>query len=352
MIGTGWWATSYHLPALSEHPRAELVGVVDVDSRKAETAARRFGAAHAFTDHRELLDLGVDAVVIATPHHTHFALARDALVAGADVLVEKPMVVSAADGRELVRLAGQHGRRLHVGYPTPYTAHAQALRSLVAEDALGEIQTATGLFATNVLSLYRGAVNGTMAVSDDTLWPTGTDTYSEPEFGGGQLLTQGTHCASLLLFVSGLVPETVVCRLERFDTRVDVWGSLLFTTESGAVATVATTGAVGSHHQRVEEYRFFGSAGHALLDTAAGTLRVVRYDGDSVVDYPPLEREEIYPARAPATRLVDALLGEAPVLVGGELGSLTAELLDAARASDRSGDPVAVRGDTSPVAES
>ncbi len=335
VIGTGWWATSYHLPTLAAHPHAELVGVADIDPRKAEEAARVHGIPHSFDDHRSLLELGLDGVVVATSHDTHYTLARDALEAGADVLVEKPMTIEPEDARELVRLARRLQRRLHVGYPFPYTRHARALHGLVEEGALGELLTASCVFATSVLPLYRGVIDESMHVSAETLWPTGASTYSDPEAGGGQLLTQVTHCASLLLHLTGWQPRTTFARTSTYDTRVDVWDGIVFKTDTGAVGTITSTGTVALHDFRVEQYRLFGSEGQAVLDTAAGTLRVDLYDGETL-EPSPLEPDEIYPAQAPATRLVDAFVGGAPVLVPGELGLLTVELLAAARASSDS----------------
>jgi predicted dehydrogenase len=344
VVGTGWWATSYHLPTLAEHPHAEIVGVADLDQHKAEAAAERYGVRHWFGDHRALLDLGLDGVVVATPHTTHFSLTRDALAAGADVLVEKPMVIEADEARELVRVARRLGRRLHVGYPFPYTRHAQALRSLVEDGALGHLLTSTGLFATSVLPLYRGVIDQPMHVSEGTLWPTGENTYSDPDLGGGQLLTQVTHCASLLLYLTGWRPRTVFAQASSFDTRVDVWNGIVFNTEAGAVATIASTGTVALHERRVEQYRLFGSEGQAVLDTAAGTLRVDLNDGETI-EPPPLGPDEIYPAQAPARRLVDAIVDDEPVIVPGELGLLTVELLAAARSSSRSDQPVTLELD-------
>ncbi len=307
LIGAGWWATSFHLPALARHPHAELVAIADVDAQRAETAARRAGGAASFTDHRALLELGVDGVVIATPHDT--------------------------------RLARDRGRRLHVGYPFPYTRHSQALRQLVQDGDLGEVLTATSLFATALLPLYQGVIGTRMDVNENTLWPTGRNTYSDPRHGGGQLLTQVTHCASLLLYLSGHRPRTVFAQSGMYGTRVDVWNGIVFKTDTGAVTSIASTGTVGQQEHRVEEYRLFGSAGHALLDTRAGTLRVEFNDGRTL-EPPPLDADEIYPAHAPAERLVDALVAGKPVLVPGELGLLTVELLAAAEASSRTDRPV------------
>ncbi len=345
VIGAGWWATSYHLPALVGHPHAEVVAIADLDGRKATEAARRSGVPAAFTDHRQLLALSLDGVVVATPHDTHYALARDALEAGVDVLVEKPMVIEPEHGRELVRLAHEQGRRLHVGYPFLYTRHAQLLGELAGEGRLGALLTATGLFASAVLPLYRGNVPATMDVSEGTLWPTESETYSNPARGGGQLLTQVTHCASLLLFLSGLRPQSVFCHSHVFDTPVDVWDGIVFKSSGGAVGTITSTGTVIDHERRVEEYRLFGSAGQALLDTRAGTLRVDLYDEQRTLEPAPLEPHEIYPAHAPATRLVDAIVSDAPVVASGELGLLTVELLAAARASSLAGAPISLELD-------
>jgi predicted dehydrogenase len=345
VIGAGWWSTSHHLPALARHPRADVVAVVDTDARKAEEAARRNGVPSAFTDHRAAFELDVDGVVVATPHDTHFALAHDALEAGADVLVEKPMVIEPEHGRELVRLAHERSRRLHVGYPFPYTRHAQLLRELVGEGRLGTMLTASGVFATSVLPLYRGAVDAPMHVSDGTLWPTGRETYSSPSRGGGQLLTQVTHCASLLLLLSGLRPLSVFCHSDHYDTSVDVWDGIVFKAAGGAVGTITSTGTVAHHEQRVEEYRLFGSEGQAMLDTHAGTLRIDLYDERRTIEPPPLEAHEVYPADAPATRLVDAIVDDAPVIATGELGLLTVELLAAAAASSHTSAPVTLELD-------
>ena len=85
------------------------------DSHAASTAAALAlfdGAApQVFGDHRELLASGLcDAVVIATPNHTHIEVMRDALATSLHILVEKPLVTRMDDGVEMLRLArGRHG---------------------------------------------------------------------------------------------------------------------------------------------------------------------------------------------------------------------------------------------------
>jgi predicted dehydrogenase len=337
VIGTGWWSTFAHLPSLSTYPDADVVGVADLDQSKAQQAADRFGVPNAFGDHRALLDVKPDGVVIATPHHTHYQLVKDALEAGCDVMVEKPMVIDPAHGRGLVALAKERGRNLHVGYPYPYTRHNRLLRETIVAGVLGDILFATSLFATSVLDFYRG--NTEMTGNRETMWGPGRDTYSDPARGGGQMLTQVTHSASLLFHLTGLRPSAVHAFTDTYDVNVDVWDAVAFRTSGGSAGTVASTGTVPFTQKTIEEIRIFGSGGHAQVDTTRGTLTVHRNDG-SIHEEPPLTDEERYPMYQTSRQLVDTILGRSPVLVSGELGLLTVEFLAAALESAKTGQSV------------
>jgi predicted dehydrogenase len=336
VIGTGWWTTFAHLPSLSTYPDAEVIGVADVDGAKAEQAAARFGVARAFDDHRTLLDLKPDGVVIATPHHTHYEIARDALSAGCDVMVEKPMVVAPAHGRELVELARARGRNLHVGYPYPYTRHNRLLRGLVRAGEFGDILFMTSLFATSVHEFYKGNTAFAGEPGAGAMWGPGTDTYSDPAHGGGQMLTQVTHSSSLLFYLTGLRPAEVHAFTDTYDTAVDVWDAVSFRTQEGACGSVASTGTVPLTQRVIEEHRIFGSEGHALVDTAKGTLSIHFRDGTSREEAP-LTDEERYPLFQTSRQLVDTILGRSPAIVPGELGLLTVEFLAAALEASRTG---------------
>ena len=86
-----------------------------------------------------LADSAVHAVVIATPTATHFELARTALLAGKDVLVEKPMAARGAEAEELARLARARERVLLVGHLLLFHPAVAHLEGLVREGALGDI---------------------------------------------------------------------------------------------------------------------------------------------------------------------------------------------------------------------
>ena len=82
VIGTGWWATYAHLPALLSNPRAEVAAIADSSPQRLAQAAEHFGIRRSFGDYRTMLDAGdLDGVIVATPHSTHFSIARGARAA-------------------------------------------------------------------------------------------------------------------------------------------------------------------------------------------------------------------------------------------------------------------------------
>jgi len=90
-------------------------------------------------DYRDLLNGALDAVVIATPVSTHYRLAKEALLAGKHVLVEKPMAGNAIQGEELVAIAKKNNLRLMVGHTFLYNPAVETVRRVILAGELGEI---------------------------------------------------------------------------------------------------------------------------------------------------------------------------------------------------------------------
>jgi UDP-N-acetylglucosamine 3-dehydrogenase len=103
----------------------ELVGVADIDERRALEVGREFGV-YASTDYRSLLGR-VDAVSIATPTETHGRIVLDFLEAGVHVLVEKPIASSVREGLEVVKKARERGVVLMVGHIERFNPAVAAL---------------------------------------------------------------------------------------------------------------------------------------------------------------------------------------------------------------------------------
>jgi predicted dehydrogenase len=137
---------SNHARVLAELPGAELVAVADPDQAQAERVASFLGC-NAVGDHRALLDLGLDAVVVAAPTHLHHKIALDVISAGCSVLVEKPIASTAEEGREIVEAARQKGVTLMIGHVERFNPAVRAVKEAIrGEHILSVAFTRVGPF--------------------------------------------------------------------------------------------------------------------------------------------------------------------------------------------------------------
>jgi predicted dehydrogenase len=148
---------------------AELAWLCDLDDAHLQPLAARFPHARATNDFAEMLaDETLDAVVIATPVPTHYALAKQALEAGKHVFVEKPPAMRAVEMDELVQLADDGNRVLMPGHLLLYHPAVLKLKELVASGELGD-----------VLCVYGNRVNlGIVRSNENALWSLGVHDLS------------------------------------------------------------------------------------------------------------------------------------------------------------------------------
>src|SRR3954453_4128254 len=112
VIGCGYWGPNL-LRNFVENESAGLTWMCDLDAQRLGYMSRRYPAAMATTDYRQLLaDSELDAVVVATPVATHYEFARAALEAGKHVLIEKPFASSVREAESLIEIAERNGLRL------------------------------------------------------------------------------------------------------------------------------------------------------------------------------------------------------------------------------------------------
>jgi predicted dehydrogenase len=130
VVGVGYLGR-FHAEKYAAHPGATLVGVADVDGDRARAVARELGVP-AVTDHRVLLGQ-IDCASVAVPTQHHYAVARDLLEAGVDVLVEKPLTPSVEEGKALVELAARGARVLQVGHLERFNPAVLALEGVITQ---------------------------------------------------------------------------------------------------------------------------------------------------------------------------------------------------------------------------
>lgn len=128
VIGVGYLG-QHHARILSQFEDIELFGVVDSDITRAKEVATLYKT-RPFRDYRDVLG-EVDAVSIVTPTVTHFELCKEAILAGKDVFVEKPITNSLDEAEELVRLSKQRNRILQVGHLERYNPAYQKAKEFI-----------------------------------------------------------------------------------------------------------------------------------------------------------------------------------------------------------------------------
>ena len=139
LIGCGYWGPNL-ARNLHQIPEAELVACCDQDPQALSRMRMLYPQVITTTDQGALLgDPGIEAVVIATPARTHYALARAALEAGKHVLVEKPLAMSSQEAQALIALAEERQRVLMVGHIFEYHPAVRKIKSLIDAGELGQI---------------------------------------------------------------------------------------------------------------------------------------------------------------------------------------------------------------------
>ena len=139
VVGVGYWGP--HLVRnLHESGAGEAVVVCDLRPEALEGIARRYPGIRRTTSFEDVLgDPRVEAVLLATPIGTHYALGRRALEAGRHVFVEKPLAASVAEAGELIALASERDLVLMPGHTFLYSPPVGMIRELIAAGELGDV---------------------------------------------------------------------------------------------------------------------------------------------------------------------------------------------------------------------
>ena len=137
VVGVGYLGR-FHALKYAAHPDVDLVAVADVDGARCRAVATEVGA-EAIDDPRALLGR-VDCVSVAVNTQYHYAVARELLDAGIDVLVEKPLTTTVEDGKDLLERAVRGQRVLQVGHLERFNPAIRAIEGMVTQPRFIECQ--------------------------------------------------------------------------------------------------------------------------------------------------------------------------------------------------------------------
>ncbi len=144
IIGCGWIADA-HIASFRKQPDVEIVAGCDLIPGKAAAFFEKHGMEGIKTDYKDHADmladksLNLDVVTICTYNRQHAVPAMDAMKAGLDVLLEKPMCVTLEEAVELMRVEKETGRVLSIGFQPRMDANMKKIKEIVESGALGKI---------------------------------------------------------------------------------------------------------------------------------------------------------------------------------------------------------------------
>ncbi|MDQ0848489.1 putative dehydrogenase [Arthrobacter sp. B3I9] len=193
IAGFGLSGSVFHAPLIAANP-AFFVDVISTsDAGRKAAASATYPGARIVDSPSDIIDLAgeLDLLVLGTPPATHYPLAKAALEAGLDVVVDKPFTVRSAEGEELIALAARLGRVLTVFQNRRWDGDFLTVHSLVGGGSLGSVSRFESRFerwSPAVTKAWKAS-----ATADD---------------GGGVLFDLGTHLLDQALELFG--PATVV----------------------------------------------------------------------------------------------------------------------------------------------
>lgn len=138
VVGTGYWGKNL---VRNFHALDALHTICDVNPETVQSFCTQYPGVNGAISFAEVLSMPeIQGVAISTPAPSHAILIREALLAGKDVYVEKPLCLSEEEGKELVDLAEKHKRILMVGHLLWYHPVILKLKELIDQGQLGRIR--------------------------------------------------------------------------------------------------------------------------------------------------------------------------------------------------------------------
>jgi UDP-2-acetamido-3-amino-2,3-dideoxy-glucuronate N-acetyltransferase len=179
VIGSGYWGKNL---VRNFNNLGSLHAICDTNPDTLNNFAKQYPAVKGFLDYDQVLsNPEISGVALATPAPTHASMARQAMLAGKDVYVEKPLCLSDKEGRELNALAREHKRILMVGHLLWYHPVVLKLKELLDQGELGRIQY-----------IYSNRLNlGKLRREENVLW------------------SFAPHDISVILGLTGEMPESI-----------------------------------------------------------------------------------------------------------------------------------------------
>ena len=297
VIGVGAMGAN-HARVLEEMPEVELAGVADHNKEVANSVASQYGVP-AYGQPEELLESGLDAVVIPVPTALHGKVARSALQRNIGVLLEKPIAASVKDGEMIVRMVQESGAPFMVGHIERFNPVVNAVKA--ALDADREIVSITitrvGPFPPRIKDL-------------------------------GVVTDLGVHDIDLIAYFTGSEFDRVECCHAASVGKHEDTAAMVFTMANGCVAQITTNWVTPFKIRKVQI-----ATETDFIEADLLTFRALRYESElrdgrsySVTELPVAQQE---PLRMEHEAFLQHVRGEIESPVSAEDGLRALRIVEA-----------------------
>lgn len=274
MVGVGGMAR-HHLPTLLARADTEIVAICEPSPASYAAAADIFVAAGLPVPPNQpdlevlLTDRAADfdAAFIVTPHVLHHGQTVMAMQAGIDVLLEKPMVMNAAEARDLIRVQQETGRLLTVAFNGSLSPQVRTAVQILRSGELGRLNSISATVWQNW--------------KENTL---GTWRQIPEVSGGGFLFDTGAHMLNTTVDLAGEPAVEVMALLDNQDAPVDILGVVIARLKSGALLSLHGSGDTlpKSTHSIGSGVRVFCTEGHIFTGVWGERLEMQRAGEDAL----------------------------------------------------------------------
>lgn len=324
-----------HAGVISQLSDQRLIAIADPIESLRENLAAKYSVPKSCANWEQIVeDPDVDVVYIGTPNDLHMPIAVAAMESGKDVVCEKPLARSLAEGQAMLDEARETDRQLFIALGHRFAPHNQQAKKMLEDSAIGRPFLALSTFIGNEFA----------RMDDPASWK-GTKEKS----GGGVVIDNGTHMIDLLRWWFGEA-AAVTARCGRLaisaENKEEDTATLAIEFESGTLAELSLTfgarysawpkGYLGAAI-RTEMY---GLEGSIVVGGEGPAFRYVGRNSEAAM----LEMSDIVTGLPSClqTHFADCLRGKAKPLVTAEDGLAALKIVDAAYRSSKTGGRVLV----------
>ncbi len=328
VIGCGGIADRRTLPGMMLADNAELIAVMDAYMPAAEKCKEKYNAKYAFDKMEDVLAIDeIQAVYIASPVFCHKEQAMAAADAGKDILIEKPVGLTAKEAEEIAAYCEAKGVKMGVGFMMRFHAYHQAMKEIVQSGKIGEVVSARAQL---------------------TCWYPEMENCWRQDIklsGGGAMMDMGVHCVDLIRYITGLevVEAAGMSGNQVFKYSVEDAGGVIMRLSNGAVAYVDANFNIPDAAAKCK-IEFYGTKGSifaqgTISQVEGGEIEVL-CTGDALGYDANQNRDEVAPLEVSVefgnmyTKEIEAfgkaVAGEAPVAITAQDAIASQKVIEAA----------------------